>query len=174
MNSKKEKNYYELLGVPFDATLEEIKVVYRELARIHHPDSVRTIDNPNATPDPEFFKEISQAYATLGNIERRQEYDLSLQEEIEDTEKHWSKDLPAVNNEPYPTTRIPAPLSESGSDTTIIRQKEYATQRGVWQKDRYQQTENVQRLRLLIIVSLGVLVGVICALIVFLFLKSVL
>ena len=55
--SATKKEYYEVLGVPEDATKEQVKAVYRRLALRYHPDRNK---NPAAQ---EKFKEISQAYA---------------------------------------------------------------------------------------------------------------
>jgi curved DNA-binding protein len=63
-------NYYEVLGVAEDASAEDIKRVYRKLAREHHPDR-----NPDNAAAEERFKEIQQAYEVLGNAEKRQQYD---------------------------------------------------------------------------------------------------
>jgi molecular chaperone DnaJ len=52
-----KREYYEVLGVPEDATKEQVKAVYRRLALRYHPDRNK---NPAAQ---EKFKEISQAYA---------------------------------------------------------------------------------------------------------------
>lgn len=63
-------NYYETLGVTKDATQEEIKKEYRKLAIKYHPDKT----NGDKSLE-EVFKKISDAYAVLGDKEKRKEYD---------------------------------------------------------------------------------------------------
>ena len=64
-------DYYELLGVSRAATEDEIKRAYRRLARQHHPDA--NSGDPSAEAR---FKEISVAYETLRDTEKRRRYDL--------------------------------------------------------------------------------------------------
>lgn len=66
------KDYYEILGVPRNAGTEEIKKAYRNLAFKYHPDR-----NPNDKAAEERFKEISRAYAVLGDEHKRNEYNMS-------------------------------------------------------------------------------------------------
>jgi DnaJ-class molecular chaperone len=65
-----KKDYYHVLGVRRDASAKEIKQAYRRLARRYHPDV-----NPGDVSAEQRFKEISEAYAVLGNPEQRQKYD---------------------------------------------------------------------------------------------------
>jgi hypothetical protein len=64
-----EKDYYTLLGVPRDATLADIRRAYRRLAKQYHPD---VNNNPDAA---ERFREITEAYDTLTDPDRRRRYD---------------------------------------------------------------------------------------------------
>jgi len=61
------KDYYQILGVPRDASDDEIKKAYRRLAHQYHP------DKPGG--DEKKFKEINEAYEVLSNKEKRAQYD---------------------------------------------------------------------------------------------------
>jgi len=63
------KDYYKIMGVARDATQDEIRRVYRQLARKYHPDVSKA-------PDAEVrFKELGEAYAVLKDLEKRAAYD---------------------------------------------------------------------------------------------------
>ena len=64
------RDLYEVLGVARDASADEIKKAYRKLAREHHPDA-----NPDDPKAEERFKEISAAYDTLSDEDKRKAYD---------------------------------------------------------------------------------------------------
>jgi len=70
MTAGSKRDYYEVLGVPRDATVTKIKQAYRGLAVKFHPD--RNPDDPTAE---ERFKEASEAYAVLSDPEKRSRYD---------------------------------------------------------------------------------------------------
>jgi len=70
MSKMVEKDHYHTLGVSRNASQEEIKKAFRILALKYHPD--------HCQGDPESeeqFKEINEAYAVLGDRDKRREYD---------------------------------------------------------------------------------------------------
>ena len=69
-NLQNFRDYYEILGVSKDASSEEIKKVYRRLARQYHPDL-----NPGNKEAEEKFKTIGEAYEILSDSSRRSQYD---------------------------------------------------------------------------------------------------
>lgn len=66
-----KKDYYKILGVSEDTTVEQIKSAYRKLALKFHPDRNPT----NRKEAEEKFKEISEAYYVLSDPKKRKEYD---------------------------------------------------------------------------------------------------
>lgn len=64
------KSYYEILGVPRNATEKEIRSAYRKLARKFHPDV-----NPNDRTAESRFKEINAAHEVLADADKRRKYD---------------------------------------------------------------------------------------------------
>ncbi|KAI5617586.1 dnaJ-like subfamily B member 9 isoform X1 [Silurus asotus] len=64
-----KKDYYDILGVPKDASERQIKKAFHKLAMKYHPDK-------NKNPDSEAkFREIAEAYETLSEEKKRREYD---------------------------------------------------------------------------------------------------
>ena len=64
-----QRDYYEVLGVPKDASQDDLKQAFRQLARKYHPDV-------NKAPDAEErFKEINEAFAVLSDDDKRAAYD---------------------------------------------------------------------------------------------------
>jgi curved DNA-binding protein len=64
------KDYYAILGVPRNASEDEIKKAFRKLARQYHPDVAKDKKGAEAK-----FKEINEAYEVLGDPANRQKYD---------------------------------------------------------------------------------------------------
>ncbi|MBI2639933.1 MAG: molecular chaperone DnaJ [Candidatus Sungbacteria bacterium] len=61
------KDYYKTLGVPRNASKEDIKKAYRKMAHIYHPDK--------QGGNEERFKEVNEAYQVLGDDKKRSQYD---------------------------------------------------------------------------------------------------
>jgi curved DNA-binding protein CbpA len=64
-----EKTYYDILGVSFECTIDEIKIAYRKLIKKLHPDK----NSPS-----EEIKKINKAYSILKDSQKRHNYDSSL------------------------------------------------------------------------------------------------
>lgn len=67
-----KKDYYDVLGLPRNASSDEVKKAYRKLAREHHPDMVAKEDKSDAEKR---FKEINEAYQVLSAPEKKRMYD---------------------------------------------------------------------------------------------------
>jgi DnaJ-class molecular chaperone len=65
-------NFYNTLEVSEDASIDEIKKSYRRLSMLYHPDKNK--NNPDATAK---FQKISEAYETLGDKDKKHEYDIT-------------------------------------------------------------------------------------------------
>ena len=65
-------NFYNILEVPETAAIDEIKKSYRRLSLIHHPDK-----NNNSPESAQKFQKISEAYETLGDADKKKEYDMT-------------------------------------------------------------------------------------------------
>lgn len=65
-----KRDYYEILGVPRNASGEEIKQGFRKLALQYHPDR-----NPGDKKSEAAFKEIAEAYEVLSDSQKRSQYD---------------------------------------------------------------------------------------------------
>ena len=70
---KTTKDLYKLLGLPREASQEDIRKAHRKLVRKYHPDA-----NPEDPQAEERFKEVQQAYEVLSDEKKRREYDERL------------------------------------------------------------------------------------------------
>ena len=64
------KDYYKILGVTENASINEIKRAYRDLAKKYHPDANKGDKNAESK-----FKEISEAYSVLSSADKKKQYD---------------------------------------------------------------------------------------------------
>ena len=70
MATTEKRDYYEVLAIPRDASIDDIKKAYRKMALKHHPDK-----NPGDPHAEEKFKEAAEAYGVLSDEEKRAHYD---------------------------------------------------------------------------------------------------
>eukprot|EP00249_Psilotum_nudum_P015847 c25551_g1_i1 orf=1-279(-) len=70
--SRKRRDPYEILGVPRDASEQQINTAYRNEALKFHPD--KNVDVPKAV---EMFRDVAYAYSILSDPEKRQQYDVA-------------------------------------------------------------------------------------------------
>jgi len=78
----KKVDYYQILGVSKDASIDDIKKVYRKLALQCHPD--KNLDNKAEAESK--FQQISEAYQVLSDEEKRKNYDLYGTESVQEEE----------------------------------------------------------------------------------------
>jgi molecular chaperone DnaJ len=68
-------NLYEILGVPKNATKDEIREKYREMAKKYHPDRYINVSLKEKAKAEEMFKNINSAHEILIDDDKREEYD---------------------------------------------------------------------------------------------------
>jgi molecular chaperone DnaJ len=85
MSGATTRDYYDVLGLPRNASKDDIKAAYRKLALQYHPDR-------NKSPEAEEkFKEMSEAYAVLSDDEKRKQYDTFGKEAV--YERYGQEDI---------------------------------------------------------------------------------
>jgi DnaJ-class molecular chaperone len=83
-------NYYKILGVSNDASLNDIKKAYRKLVIKHHPDK-------NPGKDDTYFKQIIRSYDVLKNSKKRKDYDNYIINKNK-PKREFKNDVYKVNN----------------------------------------------------------------------------
>lgn len=96
-------SYYRVLGVPRNATPDQIKAAYRQLAQLYHPDSPlasEIVASGKKQEDvEELFRAITAGYHLLLNPEKRSRYDSTLPPELKDWEQSSGLDPDAQYQE---------------------------------------------------------------------------
>src|SRR3989338_2505080 len=64
------KNYYDVLGIQKNASVDDIKQAYRKMSKELHPDK-----HKGDKAAEQKFKEVNEAYEILGNAKKKQQYD---------------------------------------------------------------------------------------------------
>ena len=76
--NSENKNFYEILGVPVDSSVDAIRKAWRISVRRNHPDRVPLDDQDAVNAAGIKMSKINEAYATLSKPERRKYYDLTV------------------------------------------------------------------------------------------------
>lgn len=69
------KDYYKILGVAKDSSLDDIKKAYKKRAMIHHPDRHSNATEAERKEQEKKFKDLGEAYAVLSDSNKRSRYD---------------------------------------------------------------------------------------------------
>jgi molecular chaperone DnaJ len=72
MASTSSSNFYDILGVQQNSSVDEVKKAYRKLSFIHHP------DKNNSPESTQMFQKLAEAYSVLSDPSKRQQYDMEL------------------------------------------------------------------------------------------------
>ena len=110
------KNYYIILGIPFDSSQADIKAAYRRLAKEFHPDYY----GKNQAP----FQVIHEAYSILSNPQSRKSYDKNLRQERSSKRQASAEPLrsfSSVEAEPL----VPGDTTTTQSEITSIDRSKY-------------------------------------------------
>ena len=70
-----KRDYYEVLGVPKNASESDIKKAYRKAAMKYHPDKFANSSEAEKKDAEEKFKEINEAYEILSDAQKKAAYD---------------------------------------------------------------------------------------------------
>lgn len=73
--AEKVKDFYKILGVDKNATQDDIKKAYRKMSLKYHPDRQAGKSDADIKKAEETFKQVTEAYEVLGDVEKRKEYD---------------------------------------------------------------------------------------------------
>lgn len=99
-----KKNYYDILQVNKNASPIIIEKAYKTLAKMYHPD-LQTEDKKKRAE--EIFKQINEAYETLSDLEKKKNYDASLEkEEPNHSSKATAKQNYNTDSSPHTTNTI--------------------------------------------------------------------
>jgi molecular chaperone DnaJ len=122
------RNYYEVLGVAKDAGADDIRKAYKALALKFHPDR-----NPNDKTAEAKFKEATEAYSILSDVEKRQFYDLQ------------SAPNPMFNRQARPSWSPFESIDPGSIFEEFMRTSSFKTNAGDVFKDRARNVRNAMR-----------------------------
>lgn len=102
------QDYYHILEVSYNATSEDVKLAYRQLAKKYHPD----VNNGDQDKE-EMFKLVSEAYNVLSDVDKKATYDLSLLLGLYEEEKQQAARRASARSQPQYAYRRPTSITYS-------------------------------------------------------------
>ncbi len=111
------KDYYEILEVATNATMEEIKTAYRKKARLYHPDRYSATNISQAKKDyyEEKFKEVSEAYEVLRDFRKRRAYNFEYNDYYSNP-SNYQEETSEDTEESFKTSNFVDNLKEAYQD----------------------------------------------------------
>ena len=167
MKDYEKKNYYELLGLEQTATEDEIKIAFKEIALVYHPDSnffSEIVDDSHLSPeDLGLFKAITSAYQTLSNKEKRKEYDAKINKENISKGVHSTGEWIRPDGRSAPSSSFKRPKERAPTLTDLQNlQKKYEERSQVKLKTMaeiiVEETETTKKSNYLLILGLLILI----------------
>jgi curved DNA-binding protein CbpA len=130
MERPKEQNFYELLGIEFNASPFEINRAYKEMCQLYHEDSLASYSFFNKEDRIEILAKLEEAYSTLINEEKRSQYDQILidsgvfKEEMQSPDERRSLGLRSDSKHPenYTILEIRNELKTMVSSNVLIQE----------------------------------------------------
>jgi DNA-binding response OmpR family regulator/tetratricopeptide (TPR) repeat protein len=110
----KEQTYFEVLDVPENAPVKQVRTAFLELAKKFHPDRLSSADEPTRKLAADLFARISEAHDTLSDSEQRKSYLQAL------------KAKSSGNGGPAPTAIVAAEFQFQKGEA-LFKKRDYAT-----------------------------------------------
>lgn len=99
--AKRDKDYYYQLGVSKSATEKEIKLKFRELSLVWHPDKCMSKSDTERARAEQKFKNINEAYSVLSDPQKRREYDYKCLYSSNSFGSSYSRNRPSTSTHHY-------------------------------------------------------------------------
>ncbi|MBN1149683.1 DnaJ domain-containing protein [candidate division WOR-3 bacterium] len=143
------EDFYEILGVTFNANENEIRERYISLAKQHHPDHIEDKTGLSWRKANDRFAEITRAYKTLIDRDKRREYDRKLSGEVDKSLVIQAKNIYVQTRNAVKTKNWPAAESLINAAIKIHKKNEYLVYlsmiRIAMGKDVLKNLESIQR-----------------------------
>jgi len=140
-----QKDYYNILEIKKNATEEEIKKAYRNLAKRYHPD-VNSLASDTHEPSAAKFRDVAEAYAVLSNRSMKLDYDMRMKnfpDSVYNSEKMKNMEESQKKRNNEGNVIKPAPLKGSYADHRLETLKEWRKKFNVDENGLYKGGGNI-------------------------------